>query len=167
MSYKYYEEELKRLPANDADGYGLSIQIRAGNGEHTKWLSLTDECKDALRKFILDPEGMSDSELRELVLFWETKYRELQKIEETSRGELAKYLADPVCPATWHHIVGAVRELLLFRDCAKKVAPRQPIIPKLFGEGTLDGLVESDKDWVRSNFNACVEFLQLAERRRL
>ena len=108
---------------------------------------------------------MSDSELRELVLFWETKYRELQKIEETYRGELAKYLADPVCPATWHHIVGAVRELLLFRDCAKKVVSRQPI-PKLFGEGNLEGLVESDKDWVQSNFNACVEFLQLAERRQ-
>ena len=59
--------------------------------------------------------------------------------EETYRAELAKYLADPVCPATWTHIVGAIRELILFRDCAKKA--------------------------ITDPAGACAEFLTLAKRR--
>ena len=50
MSYTYYEDELNRLPPDD--GYGISIQVRCG-GEHTKWMTLTDECRSALLKFLL------------------------------------------------------------------------------------------------------------------
>ena len=49
MSYNYYADELNRLPLDD--GYGISIQVRSG-GEHTKWMTLTPECKNALREFM-------------------------------------------------------------------------------------------------------------------
>jgi hypothetical protein len=151
LSYKYYEEELNRLPFND-DGYGLSIQIRSnGTDVHTKWLSLTDECKDALLKFL---GGKADSEElnKNKAEYWEREYRKIQAVEEAARRELANYLKDPICPATWTHIVCAVRELLLFRDCAKKAEPR-------------NNETDTALQYTKKNLAVCLEFLNLAERR--
>lgn len=125
MSYHYYQEEINSLPANDPDGFGLAIQIRhQGTGDHTKWLSLTDECKDALRKFIapkIDGEEAMTEEQR--ADYWLTNYRRLAKEEETARAELAKLLCSTgegntqarfrtICPATWRVIIQTVKELL-------------------------------------------------------
>ena len=165
MSYKYYEEQLNRLPPDD--GYGISIQVRRA-GKSTHWLRLTDECKDALREFItvekpynpdepLDPESMTDAQLAD---YWHGRWEEISRQEEAARAELAKYLADPICPATWHHIVGAVRELLLFRDCAKKAQPRRAIL------SDPDNGKEGDPNYVNNNLAVCLEFLNLAERGR-
>jgi hypothetical protein len=123
MSYNYYQEELNRLPANDLDGYGLSIQIRAGDGTHTKWLSLTDECKDALRKFITvehpynsdnpDPESMTDAQLAD---YWHEKWEKISRLEEDARKKLVGLLINKgfcqICPATWDMIISQVTDLL-------------------------------------------------------
>ena len=117
MSYKYYEEDLKRLPHNDPDGFGLAIQIRhEANGEHTKWLSLTDECKDALREFITahpDPDGMTDAQRASQ---WEKEARRLSVLEENTRKGLAELLINSgfcqICPATWVHITKEIQSLI-------------------------------------------------------
>ena len=111
MSYKYYEDELNRLPPDD--GYGISLQVRSG-GEYTKWMTLNDNCKDALRKFINtsgqspDPDGMTDVQRS---THWEKEARRLTNLEISMRKELAKLLANPICPATWKHIIDQVRLL--------------------------------------------------------
>ena len=115
MSYDYYKEELERLPVNDPDG--LSIQIRAGDGTHTKWLNLNDECKDALRRFIAIPvdgdETMSDAELMD---YWREQFLRISNIEASMRQKLATLLIESkfcrICPASWKHILKEVEELI-------------------------------------------------------
>jgi len=121
MSYKYYEEELNQLPPDD--GYGIAIQVRCA-GKSTKWMTLTDECKNVLRKFItvekpfdankpLDPESMTDAQLAD---YWHEKWEQISRQEEQARTELAKLLIDSkfcsVCPATWRHIIEEIKELI-------------------------------------------------------
>jgi hypothetical protein len=165
MSYRYYADELERLPPDD--GYGIAIQLRSGD-KYTKWMTLNAECKGALQEYLsktgegtpapdADPDSMTDAVK---ATYWQMKFRELQAREETARAELAKYLANPICPATWHHIVGAVRELLLFRDCAKKAQPRRAIL------SDPDNGKEGDPNYVNNNLAVCLEFLNLAERGR-
>lgn len=55
-----------------------------------------------------DPESMSDEQK---AYFWEQEYRKLADSEEKARKELANLLADPVCPATWGHIIDKVKKM--------------------------------------------------------
>jgi hypothetical protein len=106
---------------------------------------------------LVDPDGMT---VQDKAIYWEKEAGRLRSADTERRKELTKYLKDGarICPATWTHIVGAVRELILFRDCAKKAVKRRPVW------SDPDKSLEGDSNYVHNNMAVCVEFLQLAER---
>jgi hypothetical protein len=57
---------------------------------------------------LVDPDGMTD---KDKAMYWEKEARRLMNLEINKRKELSKLLADPICPATWEHIIAKVKEL--------------------------------------------------------